>query len=283
MTTLLRDWSINAPILQKLCIDPATTNTIFELGTAIETLRLHAPVLPGQVYCTIGNYRSQVIEASLDADDGPTGAGSPARRTAAVAALEQRRRGGEPYVCLKGSVCVAGPYDTLTIPAELTTIDWEVEIGAVIGRSAWQIGAAAALDHVAGYCVVNDITLRERVFRQDPKALGTDWVQSKTRPGWLPTGPWLVPAWDVPDPSVLRLWLNLNGSTMQDGVASDMLFSIAEQIAYLSSHTRLEPGDIVCTGSPAGFGSHYSRYLRAGDVVEAGVVGLGAQRVLCTA
>lgn len=111
--------------------------------------------------------------------------------------------------------------------------------------------------------------------------MGTDWLQSKAHPGWLPAGPWLVPGWDVPDPAALRLWLRLNGQVMQDGCAADMLFAVAEQIAYLSRHVPLMPGDLVCTGSPAGFGSHHRRFLQPGDVLEAGVTGLGAQRVAC--
>lgn len=118
------------------------------------------------------------------------------------------------------------------------------------------------------------------MFRAEPKGLGTDFLQAKGRPGWLPVGPWLVPA--VPDASALRLTLSLNGRVMQDGNTSDMLFGIAEQIAYLSHHVRLEPGDPVCTGSPAGFGTHHRRFLQPGDVVEAEVCGLGRQRVCVT-
>lgn len=281
MDEFVEAWSSNAPVLRDLCAAPATTDAIVTHGVGIEALRMHSPVVPRQVYCTIGNYCSQVVEAAVDADDGPTGPSAVQRRTAALAALQARRQDGEPYVCLKGSECVAGPNDTLHIPPDMTTLDWEVEIGVVIGKCAWQVDSATALDHVAGYCVVNDLTLRARIFRQDTKLLGTDWIQSKGRPGWLPTGPWLVPAWAVPEPSRLRLWLRLNGTTMQHGEASDMLFTIAEQIAYLSHHTRLQAGDLLCTGSPAGYGSHYGRYLKPGDTIEAGVDGLGSQRVVC--
>jgi 2,4-diketo-3-deoxy-L-fuconate hydrolase len=281
MAALLQDWELHASTLARLCSERSSCDAIATHGAPVEALRVHAPIAPRQVYCTIGNYRSQLVEAALDAGDGPLGAGAAARRDATLAAIETRRREGAPYVCLKGSSCVAGPYDTLRVAGDLDTLDWEAEIGVVIGRSAWHVDRGSALQHVAGYCVVNDVTLRERVFRKDPALLGTDWLQCKARPGWLPAGPWLAPSWNVPNPGHLRPWLRLNGVTMQSGSASDMVFDIAEQIAYLSQHTRLKPGDLICSGSPAGFGSHHGRYLRPGDIVEAGVEGLGAQRVHC--
>ena len=283
MAALLQDWEVHAAALTRLCSDSATFEVIATQGLPVDALHLHAPVAPRPGYCTIGNYRAQLLEAALDAGDGPGGAEAPARRAATLAAIAKRKREGTPYICMKGCVCVAGPHDDLRIEEDLATLDWEVEIGVVIGRTAWRVDRASALEHVAGYCVVNDLTLRSKVFRSDPQILGTDWLQSKARPGWLPTGPWLVPAWNVPDPAALGLQLRLNGEAMQSGAASDMVFDIAEQIAYLSHQTRLEPGDLLCTGSPAGFGSHYGRYLRPGDVVEASVEGLGTQRVRCTA
>jgi 2-keto-4-pentenoate hydratase/2-oxohepta-3-ene-1,7-dioic acid hydratase in catechol pathway len=278
---LIKRWQRVGPALQAVSESPKTAACIAAKGAALEACRIHAPVVPRQVYCTIGNYRAQLIEAALDADDGPSGPQVAQRREAASAMLERRRRQGAPYICLKPTASVADPFAQLAIPPALQTLDWEVEIGVVIGRSAWQVEPERALEHVAGYCVVNDITLRERVFRTDPPLLGTDWLQSKGGPGWLPVGPWFVPAWDIEDPGSLGSWLRLNGATMQQGSASDMVFGIAEQISYLSRHTRLEPGDLLCTGSPAGFGSHHRRFLRAGDIVEAGVDGLGSQKTLC--
>jgi 2,4-didehydro-3-deoxy-L-rhamnonate hydrolase len=281
MAALLRDWALHAPALEQICDAPGTAAAIAAHGVALDACRLHAPAAPGQVYCTIGNYRAQLLEAALDAGDGPAGTQAAERRAAALALIDTRRREGTPYVCMKASAAVAGPHDDLAIGGDLTTLDWEVEIGVVIGHTAWRVQRDHALDHVAGYCVVNDITLRARVFRPDLPLLGTDWLQSKGRPGWLPAGPWLTPAWNIPDPASLCLSLSLNGTVMQQGGADDMVFDIADQIAYLSQHTRLEPGDLVCTGSPAGFGSHHGRYLRPGDLIEASVTGLGTQRVRC--
>lgn len=279
MAEFLDEWAVNSDILRQLCRAESTLDILTELGADHILFELHEPVAPRQVYCTIGNYRSQIVQSAVDADNGQS---FDDKRDAALAGIETRRREGVPYVCLKGAACVSGPYETLSVNAGMSTLDWEAEIGVVMGRAAHNVDVAHALDYVAGYCVVNDITLRERVFRQDLPTLGTDWLQSKSHRGWLPTGPWLVPAWEIDDPATLRPWLRLNGDLMQDGVGSDMIFSIAEQIAYLSTQTALQPGDLICTGTPAGIGTHYGRYLRAGDVVQAGVHGLGSQWVLCT-
>ncbi|MGN6649102.1 fumarylacetoacetate hydrolase family protein [Trinickia sp.] len=278
MRELLDEWSVNIDRLHRICEAEETRALIVECGFECSAFRLHAPIAPRQVYCTIGNYRSQVLQAALDADGGEFDGD---RRDTVLAAIEKRRSEEMPYICMKGAGSVSGPFDPLLIGATSSTLDWEVEIGVVIGRAACNVDVAHALDYVAGYCVVNDITLRAGVFRQDLPTLGTDWLQSKSRRGWLPAGPWLVPPWNVDAPAALRPWLTLNGEPMQEGMASDMIFGIAEQIAYLSSHTVLHPGDLICTGTPAGIGSHYGRYLRVGDVVEAGVPGLGAQRVVC--
>lgn len=277
----MHEWEANSALLQKVCADPVTADAIMKQGVPLTSFRMHSPVAPRQVYCTIGNYRSQLLQAALDADDGPQGPGAPARRDALLNAIEARRRDGAPYICLKGPACVSGPDESLPIAPDVKTLDWEVEIGVVIGKSVTRVTAEEALGCIAGYCVVNDLTLRDRVFRQDVPAMGTDWLQSKSRPGWLPAGPWMVPTWAVADVSALTLWLRLNGALMQAGAASDMVFTIGEQIAWLSNSIRLEPGDLICTGTPAGLGSHFGRYLRPGDVVEAGVDGLGAQRVTC--
>ncbi|GAB3629920.1 FAA hydrolase family protein [Pandoraea terrae] len=282
MAEFLDNWASNADILKALRAAEIMRKLFAEHGAEVSDFNLHEPVAPRQVYCTIGNYRSQLMQAALDADDGPQGPQAATRRDAALAAIESRSRDGAPYVCLKGSASVSGPYDPLSIEAQDSTLDWEAEIGVVIGHPASHVEPAHALEYIAGYCVVNDITLRDRVFRRELPTFGTDWLQSKSRRGWLPTGPWLVPAWEIEDPSELRPWLRLNGELMQDGVASDMIFGITEQIAYLSTQVSLQPGDLICTGTPAGIGSHYGRYLRVGDVVEAGVFGLGHQRVICT-
>ena len=138
--------------------------------------------------------------------------------------------------------------------------------------------AGVEVDYVAGYTIVNDITARTLVPRNDIAMMGTDWFRAKNQPTFFPTGPYVVPKRFVPDPAKLRIRLSLNGTLMQDALADDLLFDIPSLIAYASSVAVLLPGDVLITGSPAGNGSHWGRYLRDGDVMEAEISGLGIQR-----
>ncbi|MBU3063185.1 fumarylacetoacetate hydrolase family protein [Nocardia sp. NEAU-G5] len=268
---LIARWPEHRRELHALTSAYSTRAAIAEFGIDFRTLRPQTPVQPRQVFCTIGNYRRQVAEAAADAGDP---AGAEQRRAAALRALDRRHT---PYICLTSSERVTAPVGTLTLPPQADTLDWEVEIAVVLGATAHNLSPADVPHVIAGYCVANDLTLRSSVFRDDVPVMGTDWIQSKGMPDSLPLGPWFVPAWQVPDPARLRLQLRVNGTLMQDDEATDMVFGIDQQIAYLSQHTRLRPGDVVCTGSPAGFGAHHGRFLHAGDVVTAHISGLGEQ------
>jgi 2-keto-4-pentenoate hydratase/2-oxohepta-3-ene-1,7-dioic acid hydratase in catechol pathway len=195
--------------------------------------------------------------------------------------MDERARTGEPYVFTKLPSAVTGAFDPVDLPAHVTKPDWEIELGVIIGRGGRHILRQEALAHIAGYCILNDITARDQIARTDYKMLGTDWLRSKCAPGFLPCGPYLVPAQFIPDPQALHLTLQLNGSTMQDESTADMLFDVSRQIEYISRHAQLWPGDLIATGSPAGNGTHYNRFLRDGDVMEARITGLGYQRNPC--
>ena len=274
---LLLEWHAVASVLQGLTESPRTREEIRSRGCDVAELVLMSPVQPRQTFCTVGNYARQVVEAAIDAGDGSDGPGANGRRDAALMDVERRKRDGQPYICLTSSHRVSGPRGHLTLPVELETLDWEVEVAAVLGAEG--TGAAA----VAGYCLANDLTVRSRVLRSDVPTLGSDWVQSKGMPGSLPMGPWFVPTWQVPDVCALRLQLYLNNRLMQDDCAADMIFGVDEQIAYLARHTVLAAGDVVCTGSPAGFGAHHRRFLLPGDEVRASVAELGEQVITCVA
>ena len=174
-----------------------------------------------------------------------------------------------------------GAFDDLVLPPTTTKPDWELELGVVIGRGGRNIHRSTAMAHVAGYAIVNDVSARDLVARTDYAMLGTDWLRGKSQPGFCPFGPLLVPAEFVTDPHDLRILLTLNGQAMQDESTADMLFDIARQIEYVSTYAELWPGDLISTGSPAGNGTHYGRFLRDGDVIEATITGLGAQRNHC--
>jgi 2,4-didehydro-3-deoxy-L-rhamnonate hydrolase len=278
ISELVEQWSAHEPEVRALTSLQETRDRIVLGGDEIGSLRFEAPIRPRRIFCTIGNYRRQVVEAAVDAGDE---AGSADRRAAALELLAQRSSAGEPYVCLTSFDRVSSPAGTLAIAPGVDTLDWEIEIAVVVGVAGHRISPGDVGGVIAGYCLANDLTVRSRVARPDLPALGSDWLQSKGMPGSLPLGPWLLPVWQVPDPSRLRLRLSVNGAVMQDDTADDMLFGIEHQLAYLSQHTPLRPGDVLCTGSPAGFGAHHGRFLRAGDVVTASVSGLGEQHLRC--
>ncbi len=278
---ILLNWSEWSPVLRRLLADPAVIAGVSSGGNPIADVEVVAPLRPGQVFCTIGNYADQLIEAALDKDDGPNGSAAAKRRAVVLDEISTRKKIGSPYICLKGAGSVAGPYSTLEVAAGEETLDWEVELAVVIGAPAWQVNPEDVHQYIAGYCVANDITLRQNIFRADLPVFGTDWLQSKSKLGWLPLGPWFIPSWQINYVPSLELTLKLNGQTMQSSKAENMLFDVARQVSYISQHTPLNAGDIICTGSPAGFGSHYGRFLQPGDVVEASIKGLGVQRVIC--
>ena len=181
----------------------------------------------------------------------------------------------EPILFNKATSCLSGPYDDVIIPRGSEKSDWEVELGVVIGKSASYVSEEDALDYVSGYCVVNDMS--ERTFQME---MGGQWVKGKSAPTFGPTGPWLVTADEIPDPQALRLWLKLNGETVQDSNTSDMIFSVREIISYTSQYMELRPGDLIATGTPSGVGLGMKppRFLRAGEIMELEVEGLGVQR-----
>lgn len=217
-----------------------------------EGTRVGAPIAkPEKVVCIGLNYRDHAEE---------TGAAIPE----------------EPIVFMKAPNCVVGPHDEILIPRGSTQTDWEVELGVVIGSRARYLDSpedAAAV--IAGYCVSHDVSEREFQLQR-----GGEWDKGKCCETFNPLGPWFVSADEVPDPQNLRLTLSVNGVTRQDGSTKDMIFGVNHLVWYLSQFMVLEPGDLVNTGTPAGvsLGHHDVDFLRAGDVVELSIEGLGSQR-----
>jgi 2-keto-4-pentenoate hydratase/2-oxohepta-3-ene-1,7-dioic acid hydratase in catechol pathway len=243
---------------------------------------LTAPVQPRQVLQTGANYRQHVIElvaAGLTNDSDRTP--EEARQFAATM-MDARAADGEPYFFIGLPACVVGDDVPLVLPGYSEVHDWELELAVVIGREAFRVSRDEALDHIAGYTVVNDITTRDLVFRKDMKEIGTDWYRAKNAPGFLPTGPFLVPA-PVVKAEDARVVLELNGETMQDASTSDLLFDIPSLVSGASQTMPLLPGDILLTGSPAGNGQHWKRFLRDGDVMTGTIANLGTQVVRCIA
>jgi len=224
-------------------------------GAVSDQERWGAPIArPGKVICIGLNYSDHAKESNM--------------------ALPQ-----EPIVFQKGSNTVVGPYDPILIPRGSEKTDWEVELGVVIGKNARYLQTTdEAKQYILGYCVVNDVS--ERAFQLER---GGQWTKGKSCDNFSPTGPWLLTADEVADVHNLRLKLQVNGKTMQDGNTKNLIFDVYYIIHYLSQFMTLEAGDLILTGTPAGVGLGMKPplYLKAGDVVELGVDGLGEQKQIC--
>ena len=282
LPSLLSDWQAVAPQLAQWSVDEPAFASAADFAEADVQL----PYRPGQVFCTGANYKKHVVGLIM---------GDPSMRTAEhenvspeelkqrVEAMMDQRTKALPFVFLKLPSCVVGPCDDVVLPKNVEKPDWELELGVVIGKRAHRVGAAEAMDYVAGFAVVNDVTAREHIFRRDGSAIGADWLSGKCFPTFLPFGPLVVPKEQVRDPYDLTITLKVNGKTYQDENTSDMMASIERQIEYLSDRVVLEPGDLICTGSPYGNGSAFGVFLKPGDVMEGSISGLGTQRNRCVA
>ncbi|MBA4057917.1 MAG: ureidoglycolate lyase, partial [Marivirga sp.] len=181
----------------------------------------------------------------------------------------------EPIIFFKSTTALAGPNDALIIPKNSEKTDWEVELAVVIGKKALYVEEKDAMDYVAGFCLHNDYS--ERAFQLERNG---QWVKGKSCDSFAPMGPYLVTKDEVPDFNNLHMWLKVNGKMMQDNNTDDMIFEVPYLVSYISQFMTLLPGDIISTGTPAGVGLGFKPpiYLKAGDVVELGIAGLGEQR-----
>jgi 2,4-diketo-3-deoxy-L-fuconate hydrolase len=277
-SALLADWDASLEALQSFAAAPGAE------GIPVGDLRVLAPVQPpGQIFAAGANYREHVIQITVAHRIGPTGASEAELREQAARELDERAANGQPFVWTGVSSSISGPYDDVILPDVGEDHDWELELGVVIGKVTRHVSAEEALDSVAGYTICNDISTRSLIGRPDVPMMGADWLSAKNQPTFFPTGPYLVPARFVPDPLNLDITLRLNGETMQKGSTGDMIFNPAALISYLSHRVTLYPGDMIITGSPAGNGSHYGRFLQPGDVLDCEISGIGAQRNVCRA
>ncbi|HAL38514.1 MAG TPA: 2-hydroxyhepta-2,4-diene-1,7-dioate isomerase [Polaromonas sp.] len=180
----------------------------------------------------------------------------------------------EPIVFMKASTCIQGPNDPVMLPRGSVKTDWEVELGVVIGTRARYVAESDALSHVAGYCVINDVSEREYQLERGPQ-----WDKGKGCDTFGPIGPWLVTCDEIKDPQNLNMWLDVNGERMQTGSTRTMIFGVAKLVSYVSEFMTLMPGDIITTGTPPGVGSAKvpPRFLREGDLICLGIEKLGQQ------
>jgi len=216
-----------------------------------ESTRLGAPFLrPSKIICIGLNYMKHAQESNMPAPK-------------------------EPIIFFKSTSALTGPNDVLVIPRNSVKTDWEVELAFVIGKRASYVDEANAMEHVAGFCLHNDYSEREFQLERNGQ-----WVKGKSCDTFAPIGPWLATTDELPNYDRLKMWLKVNGTTMQDGNTDDMIFGVPHLVSYLSQFMTLLPGDVVSTGTPAGVGLGFKPpvYLKPGDIIELGIEGLGTQK-----
>ena len=257
-------WDEALPLARRAAAAPTGASRVGTLGEVALVAPLPAP---GAIFCAAANYRDHML--------------AMARKLGLEPEPDPKSANVTPYHFVKPSrQTISGPGEPVALPGHAGNVDWEVELVAVIGRAAKDVDAADALAHVAGWTVGNDLSVRDRRHMKRPNVpdgslFRTDFLAMKGFDGSCPTGPWIVPADAVRDPQDLRLGLDVDGETRQDSSTASMVFTVAEQIAYLSTLCTLHPGDLVLTGTPAGTGAESDTFLAAGQTVTAWVEGIG--------
>jgi len=258
---IFNGWRTAQGILKK-----AAANRAKRKGRPLGRVKLLAPVLwPSAIYCAGANYADHVAEMNKAHGRPPE--------------PDPHTLGLESWHFIKASRSVANPGATIKISDYSKQMDWEAELAAVIGRPAKHVPLDKALGYVAGYTIANDLSARDRGRRphiSDTSPFKADWVAHKSFDGSCPLGPWMVPASEIPDPQNLAIKLWVNGAIKQDSNTAKMIFSLAEQIAHLSSRLTLHPGDLILTGTPAGVGAGRGEFLKTGDVVKIWIERIGS-------
>jgi 2-keto-4-pentenoate hydratase/2-oxohepta-3-ene-1,7-dioic acid hydratase in catechol pathway len=247
---LLREWPRALPALEKAAATPGS-------GRKLAGLRLEAPVqVPGAYFCAAANYYDHFKEMNPD--------------------REFKKEGKECYFFIKTGVhATHGPHDSIRLPSCSKQIDWEIELGVVIGKPTRNATLKTAMDCIAGYTICNDLSARDLGRRQDWPQFASDWFGQKEFEGSMGLGPWITPAGQISDPYKMTLKLWVNDQLMQNSTAAQLVFNIAEQIEYLSRRLTLRPGDVIATGTPAGVGRPRGIFLKPGDTVRLEIGGIG--------
>jgi 2-keto-4-pentenoate hydratase/2-oxohepta-3-ene-1,7-dioic acid hydratase in catechol pathway len=262
---VLQDWEEISPRLREIARN-VRNEKLSRRTVSLSSVRLLAPVqYPGTIFCAGANYRDHVAEMS--------------RAMNLPAEPDPHALGLNPWHFIKASApCVRGPDSRVALPAYAKKVDWEAEIALVIGRECRQVSVDQAMQYVAGLTIVNDLSARDHLRRAGvapDSPFHFDWVAQKSFEGALPMGPWICPLAEIADVGNLGIRLWLNDELMQDSASSNLIFSMAEQIAHLSTRLTLRPGDVIATGTPAGCGSARGRFLKPGDRTRIWVEGVG--------
>ncbi|CAB3693822.1 putative protein YisK [Paraburkholderia sediminicola] len=265
VTELIGRWDKSGSQLREAVarINASTTSLP---SLALDAANLLAPLLPGTIYGAGANYYDHVAEMDRAFNMPP----SP----------DPHSVSGSPWHFIKAPACsvVTGTGAQVTLPPYSRNVDWEAELAVVIGRPARNVAVEDALSYVAGYTVANDLSLRD-VFVRDYIGVHSpfhfDWISQKCWEGSCPLGPWITPAENIPDVQSLGIRLWRNGELRQDSSTAEMIFSVAEQIAFLSSRVTLHPGDVILSGTPAGVGMPHKQFIESGDEIEVWVENIG--------
>lgn len=252
----IESWEAVSADVDAFAVDLAEAISASKISPIEAEDQLLAPFKPNRIFGTASNYHEHAAEME----------------TVLAAKSES-----SPYIFMKATSSVIGTNATVIIPPETEKPDWEVELGVVIGRGGRRISVENAVDHIAGYTVVNDVSARDMNRRSD-YPFKHDWFRGKSWDTFCPMGPCFVPASGIEDPHNIKLNLTLNGEMMQDGNTSELIWNAFEQIAYLSSILTLQPGDLIMTGTPAGVGMGRGLFLKPGDVMVASAEGIGSIR-----
>ncbi|MGN6462779.1 MAG: fumarylacetoacetate hydrolase family protein [Pseudolabrys sp.] len=251
---ILGQWDRAAGVVKDALAKTAALAKDGKLTALPKDTRVLAPFRAERIFCAASNYIEHANEMGT-----------------VLAAKAQSK----PYMFLKLRNAVIGQGDDILMPPETSQLDWEIELAAVIGKGGRRIPLDKALDHVAGYSIVNDISARDLNMRDD-YPFKFDWFQGKCHDTFAPFGPCIVPAWSIPDPQGVMMTLTVNKDEMQKDTTKNMIWTLREQISYLSTIVSLEPGDVIATGTPTGVGMGRGIYLKAGDVVTATIDGIGS-------
>lgn len=275
--SLLEKWDSSLLTLRQLALAPPDD------GTPLTELRPLPPVQSRQLLCAGANYLQHVREITFSfrknsGDDRPDEEiGAEAEET-----TRRRQQVQDPFVFAGLTSAMCGAEDDIVLWGPGEQHDWELELAVVIGRRARGVPPEDAMQYVAGYTISNDISTRDVMYRPDFPM--TDFIMTKSRPTFFPTGPYIVPREFIPDPRELRIRLTVNGEVMQDESVDDIIYGVEDLVSYASTAAQLLPGDLLLTGSPAGnAGHHGNRWLRPGDAIEGEITGLGRQRNSCVA
>lgn len=253
----LAEWEVSAAVLKQLAQAlPTMLATGRVTALPAQSYRLCAPYLPGRIFGAVSNFYEHAREMGTE-----------------LSAREE----SAPFCFMKADSSVTATETDVRMPADTEKLDWEVELGVVIGKTCRKVTVEDAYDYIAGYTVFNDVTARDLNRRSD-YPFKHDWFRGKSHDTFGPMGPWLVPRDCIERPQELRMQLSVNGEMMQDGTADAMIFNIAEQIAYLSSILTLRPGDLLATGTPNGVGMGRGVYLEVGDEMVATIEHIGSIR-----